>query len=60
MVERNLPEWIANGFVGKKGEKIKNKELWEQLGALLKEHKITMVPGNHEYSKWLREEMEGT
>lgn len=57
MLENQLPAWEQNGFRNTRGEPIKYQQEWEQLAEKVKDHKITIAPGRHEYSVWLQDEM---
>ena len=41
-----------NGFVLKRFDAV-----YESLAEKVKDHKITIAPGRHEYSAWLQDEM---
>lgn len=34
-----LPKWEANGWVTARGDPVANRELWEELGSLARDHK---------------------
>lgn len=57
MLENQLSAWEQNGFRNARGEPIKYQQEWEQLAEKVKDHKITIAPGRHEYSAWLQDEM---
>lgn len=57
MMDYNLERWAGNGFKTGKGEPVTNPEEWKQLWILKRQQLITTVPGNHEYSEWLIDEM---
>ena len=38
-----IDNWIENGWVTKKGKDIKNKDLWQQLAASMREHDIDFI-----------------
>lgn len=58
MFRNCLPEWEANGYLTKKGEPVKDADLWRELRAKTKEHKVGFETAKHEYSEWLMMEMQ--
>ena len=58
MLEKRLPHWAATEYRGKDGKQISCAAEWSDLWALTKQHKILIEPGRHEYSEWIRREIE--
>lgn len=57
MICRNLKTWAGNGFLTSKGKAVANREEWEEVWRLSREHLIAAEPGGHSYSGWLLEEI---
>ncbi|MBQ6384740.1 MAG: hypothetical protein IJJ38_01040 [Lachnospiraceae bacterium] len=57
MFSRQLPAWEANGYRTKKGEALKDAELWRELRAKTRNQKISFETGRHSFSEWLIGEM---
>lgn len=57
MLDKNLDRWAEAGFVGAKGQEIKNSGLWRAIYEASRELNIVPEPGEHSYSKWIREEL---
>jgi ribonuclease HI len=53
-----LKEWQKNGWKTKKGSPVANKELWERLYELMGQHLVNITLGDHEYTRWMKAEME--
>lgn len=58
MIDRNLDKWAENNFTGSNGQKIKNADLWKAVFEAAGECNIVPEPGEHSYSRWIREEIE--
>lgn len=58
MISMRLEEWARQQYKNAKGEQIKNYELWESLGREALKHEYITVTGEHEYSDWLKRQME--
>lgn len=58
MIDRNLDKWVENDFTGANGQKIKNAELWREVYEASKECNLVPEPGEHSYSRWIKEEIE--
>lgn len=41
-LEEWLPEWRKRNWKGRRGKSIKNRDLWEQLDLLAKDHKVNV------------------
>lgn len=53
-VESWLPQWRENDYLSAKGTKIKNAEVWEEIGTALAQQNVTVKVGvTHEYRNWL-------
>ena len=53
-VETWLPRWRENDYLSAKGIKIKNSEIWQEIGTALEQHNVTVKAGvAHEYKNWL-------
>lgn len=52
-----IDEMVAAGFKDAKQNDIRNAEQWMLVSREAKKHVITTKYGNHEYTKWLLEEM---
>ena len=53
-VESWLPRWRENDYLSAKGIKIKNSEIWQEIGTALEQHNVTVKAGvAHEYKNWL-------
>lgn len=53
-VESWLPQWRENDYMSAKGTKIKNAEVWEEIGTALALQNVTVKVGvTHEYRNWL-------
>lgn len=54
-----MEEWEAAGWTNKKGEPVKNRELWQQLKKALADHETGMhLKESHPYRDWLKRETE--
>lgn len=53
-----VKDWSENGWVTTAGTPVANKEEWEQLFALMKNHTVNVEQKEHSYSQWLKNEME--
>ena len=53
-VEKWLPKWRKTEYLSAKGERIKNADLWEEVGTALAKQNVTVFVGTeHSYKKWL-------
>lgn len=57
MLDKNLDRWAEAGFVGAKGQQIKNADIWRGIYEASRELNLVPEPGEHSYSKWIREEI---
>lgn len=54
-----LETGTAAGWTNKKGEPVKNRELWQQLGKALAAHETGLhLKEDHPYRDWLKRETE--
>lgn len=53
-MEKHLPVWEENEFRNRKGDPVKDRDQWKQIGSAIKGHMIVAEPGLHEYSKWMK------
>lgn len=58
MIDRNLDKWVENDFTGATGQKIKSAELWREVYEASKDCNLVPEPGEHSYSRWIKEEIE--
>lgn len=58
MLERNLSIWAGNEFLTSKRKPVANQKEWMRIWSLSKKHLILTEPGKHEYTGWLRGEIE--
>lgn len=58
MIDRNLKNWAAGGFVNNKGKPLTNQEEWRKLYDLTINHMIVKEPGQHTYYAWMQREMD--
>lgn len=58
MMEHNLELWAARDFQTVKGKPVESEEYWRKLWELQKRQLILTECGKHEYSQWIRDEME--
>lgn len=53
-VENWLPSWRERGYLSAKGQPIKNRDLWEEIGTALEKQNVTVKVGvSHSYRSWL-------
>ncbi len=50
-ISNQLDKWRDNGYQTVRGKDVANKEQWQQLGKLLKNHRVMTVKGVHEYTE---------
>lgn len=55
MLMHTIDTWHDNGWKNAKGDAVDPR--WEELYDLLEMHEFAVVPGKHEYSAWLKNEM---
>ncbi|MCM1264482.1 MAG: hypothetical protein NC313_17355 [Butyrivibrio sp.] len=49
--------WRKNGWKNAKGETVANRQEWEELAAMLDEHRYQFIVGQkHKYYEWLKSE----
>lgn len=51
-----MPKWEKNGWITAKGEPVKNKELWQQVSGLIREHyhSVEFRTVAHEYQELMK------
>lgn len=52
-----IDELAAGGFRKADGTPLNNRELWAEIYELSKQHSITVAIGSHQYSDWIRSEL---
>lgn len=57
MSERCLEGWARADFKTAKGKPLGNEQEWRDLWGFYQKHKLVMVTGKHNYTKWLSEQM---
>lgn len=57
MIDRNLETWAKADFRTADGKEVANRELWQRIHEAIKDKRITIHPGRHEYSSWMLSEM---
>lgn len=58
MLELNLGTWADNGFLNSKGKPVASQKEWMDLWLLSRAHLLLTFPGKHQYSAWIRGELE--
>lgn len=58
MLERNLAVWAGNEFLTTKNKPVANQREWMEIWRLSNMHLILTEPGRHDYTGWLRGEIE--
>lgn len=53
-----IRDWSKAGWKTAKGAEVKNKELWERAAGELDKHLYKVIPGPHQYTAWMRQELE--
>ena len=53
-----MREWRKAEWKTAKGAEVKNKELWEKAAGELDKHLYKVFPGAHQYTAWMRQELE--
>ena len=57
MMENQLEKWAAGDFLNSQGRPISYQKQWMHIWLLAKQHEIYGQRGSHEYSAWMKEEM---
>lgn len=52
-----IRRYIENGWVTSQGDPVKNMDLWKQVYTAAQGKEIQFVPGQHEYTNWLKTEI---
>jgi ribonuclease HI len=50
--------WQQNNWETQKGTPVANKEEWQECLCLLNTNEVSFVKGEHEFSKWIKSEIE--
>lgn len=58
MLQHQLQGWTEKGFRNSKGKLITNAGLWQRIAELSRDQDLIGVSGKHEYSTWMKKEME--
>lgn len=55
-----LEQWQENGWITKKGEPVKDAEIWQKVLILLDQHDCQIkLKEPHEYRDWMKSELKG-
>lgn len=53
-----VESWTEGGWTTARQKPVANRKEWQEAAGLLKPHSYTFVAGEHQYSRWMKREME--